>query len=119
MDDTIYFPAGEPVTVIRAGSYVDPASGETEGQDWDSPTETTYEFCAVGHGPSDESWMIGRNPADVVLTVYMPYDADVTRKDRVRVRGTVYDVNGDPFRWASPFTGDEEGTEVYLQERLG
>lgn len=118
-DGADWFPFGEPVDVGRAGVLVDPYSGEPEGEDWDNPTVTRYEFCAVGHGPSSEQLLVGRNPADIALVVYLPFAADVTTKDRVRVRGVVFDVYGDPFRWQSPFTGDQEGTELVLRAREG
>jgi hypothetical protein len=114
----IAFPNGETVKIIRAGVKTDPFSGE-ETEDWDNPTITPYDFCAVSHGPSSEDWLVGRNPVDIALTVFMPYAADVTVKDRAEVRGVVYDVYGDPFKWSSPFTADQPGTELALKARLG
>lgn len=108
------FPYGEEVQVIRAGMYLDPYSQE-EATDWQNPTETTYSNVAVGHGPSSESYLVSRNPLEIALTVYMPYDADVTAADKMRVRGITYDVAGQPFAWQSPFSGTQMGKVVDLK----
>lgn len=113
------FPYGEPVAVIRAGEIEDPYSGETE-LDWDNPTEIPYEHCGVDSrsvGENEEPLDLPhRRPVIDGLTIYGPPDMDVTAHDRMRVRGKVWQVHGDPEKPRSPFTGWEPGTTVRLRK---
>jgi hypothetical protein len=110
------FPAGETVTILTPGTKTDPFSGK-EVPDPAHPVEVDFPFCAVGMGPSDESWLVGRDLTKVALVVYMPYhNAGITSEDRARVRGVEYEVYGEPFDWQSPFDPEAPGgVEVALR----
>lgn len=114
----MFFGFGETVQVLRAGSKVDPFSGETTA-DWDHPVSTPFPRAAVASGESMEQWLVGRSPVDTVYTVFLPYGSDVTYEDRVVVRGETFDVNGDVAHWRNPFTGVEFGCVVPLKKRNG
>jgi len=53
------------------------------------------------------------------LTVFVPPGSDIIPRDQLRVRGIVYQVNGEPSVWNSPSTGRRAGIEVQLKSATG
>lgn len=51
--------------------------------------------------------------------LYLPFDTDIRRTDRVAVRGREWLVDGDPQRWRSPGTGRRAGCVVNLRSVRG
>lgn len=88
---------GEVVTVIRAGQsvvedrYGEPLPGADVERDepraWFAPTSTA------------EAVTSGEDRVITAAAVYWRRSVDVTAADRVRVRGVVYTVEGDPAVW--------------------
>lgn len=111
------FPAGETVTVVRAG-LVDDGYGN-EVSDWANATSTPYEGCAVAQGTRGSEVLADRNAVLSDLVVFMPPGADVAPTDRLEVRGREYEVVGEPFGWTSPFTGTAFGVVVYCNRVEG
>jgi hypothetical protein len=60
-----------------------------------------------------------RNAVVSAFTLYGPQDPDLTPQDRVRVRGEVYDVDGEVANWTNPFTGLEAGSVVQTKRVEG
>ena len=89
---------GETVQVLSAGASTDPYSGEPVA-DWSSPTEAPVEGVLCEPRPSGEPVQDARNAVTSGWTLYMPAGAVVTPQNRVRVRGVVYDVLGEPADW--------------------
>lgn len=90
---------GETVTRLRAGTTTDPYSGEPVA-DWATSTELDITTIVPAEPrPSSEPVQEARNAVTSGFTLYLPSDADVTARDRMRVRGRVYDVLGDPAVW--------------------
>lgn len=102
---------GETVTRIRR---------QKTGEDRDnepiySDTETAVSGAGVAWGPSEEPLLIAGNPVTVDATLYFwESSPDIKREDRIRVRGKVYEVAGDPADWRNPFTGWNAGLVVNL-----
>lgn len=89
----------ETVTRLRAGTTTDPYSNEPT-EDWDTATELDIETLAPAEPrPSGEPLQDARNQVVSGWTLYLPEGADVVRLDRMRVRGVVYSVLGDPASW--------------------
>lgn len=108
----------ETVTIRRAASVADPYSGQSTGLDWSAATDTEVTCLGFSPGGSADlsvSWRVG---ADTGPTVYLPAGTDVLSTDRVVVRGTVYEVDGVPQDWRSPYSGSRPGLSVTLR-RLG
>jgi head-tail adaptor len=90
---------GETVVILKPGTEEDPYSGETTTS-WANPTETpVLALVPPEPRPSSEPVMDARNAVTSGWTIYLPTGTDVTAGDRIRVRGTVYDVSGEPAAW--------------------
>jgi hypothetical protein len=107
------FPHGETVDVLTAGSVADPYSGEPS-EWWDTPTEESHEGVAVEPRPSQEPVQDARNAVTSGFTLYGLPAGSVTPANRVRVRGKVYDVLGEPSHWVQPMTGTDFGLVVQV-----
>jgi hypothetical protein len=69
-------------------------------EDWDAATERTVELQAPPEPrPSQEPTQDARNAVVSGWTLYLPAGDPITRKNRVRVRGEVYPVQGKPADW--------------------
>lgn len=79
-----------PSTTVSRGSTV---------YDWSNPDELEIPECSVQ--PSSTTLSQDGRVQGVTdgLTVYAPEDADVQAGDRIRYRGNVYTINGDPLLW--------------------
>lgn len=108
------FPHGETVTVLAGTPVVDPYSGEETGTDWDAPTSVDVTGVAVEPRPSGEPVQDARNAVTSGFTLYFPAGSVVTAANRVRVRGHVYSVIGEPADWRSPYTGWAPGIVVQV-----
>jgi hypothetical protein len=114
----VNFPHGESVAVLTAGTVTDPYSGETM-PDWSTATEVTIDGVAVEPRPSQEPVQDARNAVVSGYTLYLPAGAQIDAQARVRVRGEVYEVLGDPAAWRNPFTGWEPGVVMQVGRTEG
>ncbi len=83
----------ETVTVIRpvgSDAFGDPLAG--------TPAEFDVPGCLFAPGSSHEA-PFAASTVDTHGTVYAPTATDVKPTDRLRIRGTVYSVVGDPQDW--------------------
>lgn len=94
----------ETVTVIRSTQldvFGDPTPGDT--------VEFDVDGCLFAPGPSQEVG-IGTQQVDTDATIYGPVDMDVRSTDRIRARGQLFTVVGDPQQWSGA------GTVVVLRK---
>lgn len=90
---------GETVTVLSSGTATDPYSAELV-ESWEDPTEREVVTLAPAEPrPSLEPVQDARNAVVSGWTLYLPAGDPVTAQDRVRVRGQVYPVQGQPADW--------------------
>lgn len=95
------FPTPETVTVLTAGTTTDPYSGETV-EDWTTPTERDVTTIApLEPRPSSEPVQDARNALVSGWTLYLPSGDPITARNRVRVRGEEYPVQGQPADWGA------------------
>lgn len=115
---------GETVTVLRpdvgTDRYGDPV------KDWSDPTRIDLDGCAlapagVGTGGSGtrEDTAAGREGVVDGWDLFCPPGADITALDRVEARGQVYEVDGQPATWTSPYGGATGGVQVSLRRVEG
>lgn len=107
--------AGETVTRIRAGAspgddrYGDPIPG--------ADVETAIAGGFFAPGGTSEPVEVGRAPVISEPTVYFPHAwPDIAPTDRLRIRGDVYQVTGDPGDWRSPQGSTVGGLVVPLKK---
>lgn len=103
---SVYF--GETIVVLRSG----PSPGrDPRGQPLPGPvTEHSVAGCVVtprqalpNAGGEEQQ---GRDSVIGGWTVYAPPGTDMRTTDRVRIRGEVCEITGEPGDWGhSPFTG--------------
>ncbi|QCB93302.1 phage head completion protein [Cellulomonas shaoxiangyii] len=109
--------AGEIVVRLRdVATGVDP---------YGNPVETTTETAIPGaffapEQASRESTEVGRESVTIKPSLYFPKSwPDITARDRVRVRGREYAVDGEPADWRSPWGSSLGGLVVTLQRVEG
>lgn len=103
----MYAPAnGETVTIVRPG----PPSRDVYGNDVPGPAvETVVPGCGIAPrgstGAGSNEIVQGRDTVVVGLLLYAPSGTDIRATDKVRVAGVLYEVDGQPGAFRSPFTG--------------
>lgn len=117
------FAHGETVEVLSAGTTVDPYSGEPS-ESWaaEDVTEVVVDGVGVEPRPTSrgdaEPVQDARNAVSSGFTLYLP-EMPLTSRERVRVRGVVYNVLGEPSVWRNPFTGWAPGIVVQVDRTEG
>lgn len=92
----------ETVVRLRAGARTDRYSKQDVAADWATPAELPLATVApAAPTTSRESAEQGREAVVSGWTLYLEPGADVTERDRVRVRGLVYKVAGKPADWGA------------------
>jgi hypothetical protein len=107
-------PVGETVTLLRRVL----AGQDSDGNDEWSTVETDVAGCAVWPRGSSEL-VQGRDTVIVGLAILLPAGTAVAASDRLRVRGDLYEVDGQPGSWQSPFSGLSAGVQVALTRVTG
>jgi hypothetical protein len=114
-------PHGETITILRPGTPTRDAYGnDVPG----APTETVVPGCglsptSVGGGNQGAEILQARDTVITGLTLYAPTGTDLRATDRVLVDGALYDVDGPPGSFASPFTGSTGPVVAVLQQVEG
>ncbi|MFD1277461.1 hypothetical protein [Streptomyces kaempferi] len=109
-------PSGDDVTIVRPG----PPSEDVYGNDVPgAPTEIPVHGCALaprdGTGAGANELLQARDTVIVGLTLYAPYGTDIRATDQVRVAGELYEVDGQPGAFRSPFTSSTGPVVVALE----
>ena len=106
---------GETVVIIRSG----PPTQDDYGNDVPGAlVETAVAGCAVWPRTTSEDVQARQQVLEGV-SIVLPFGTDVLPTDRVRVRGVLYDVDGDPGEWQSALTGTKAGVQVDLTRVTG
>lgn len=97
---------GETITIVRPG----PPTRDVYGNDVPGlAAEIMVSGCGIapqgGSGSGSTEIVQGRDTVIVGLTLYAPAGTDIRATDRIRVAGVLYEVDGQPGRFRSPFTG--------------
>lgn len=108
---------GETVVRVRPGETTD-RYGATVA-DWANPDEADIEGCAFAPGDTSEDHSAGRVAVIAGPTLYAPPGADIAPHDRIEARGEVFEVDGVPADWRSPYTNRCHGLAVPLRRVTG
>ena len=110
------FAHGESVTILTAGTEVDPYSDDPVSS-WEvEPSEVVVTGVGVEPRPSDEPTQEARNAVVSGFTLYLPAGTEIGPQNRVVVRGGTYEVLGEAAVWRNPFTGWVPGVVVQVQK---
>lgn len=112
---------GETVVILRGTPVDDPYTNEPgTALSWASPERIEVPGCGVEVRLNvDRDGGNYSDPVFLGLRIFMPAGTDITARDRVEVRGEVYEVDGIPFEWRNPFTGWTPGVEVLVKRLEG
>lgn len=99
-------PHGDVVTIVRPG----PSTQDEYGNDKPGPPiEIPVTGCGIAPrdstGSGSNELTDARDTVITGLTLYAPYGTDIRATDRIRVGGELYEVEGLPGSFRSPFTG--------------
>jgi len=103
---------GEIVGRLRAGA---PTTDEYGTAIPGAEVEVPIPGAAFAPGGSTEPAQTGMARVVTAPTLYFTTSPDVLSSDRMRVRGLVYSVIGNPALWINPFTGATAGLVVELK----
>lgn len=104
------FAHGKTVTVLQTVTTKDDYGDSTS-----TVTEVPWGPCAVAPRSSTEQTDPHRPSVIVGLSIYGPPTVEIGPNDQVRIGGELYDVEGEPGDWQSPFTGWHPGLEVAVK----
>lgn len=108
------FPFGQAVTRRRGQTTT---SYGVARVDWSKPySDKAITGCAVAYGETEDVVAAGRAGVERDATLYAPYGADITARDRIVVGDDVFDIDGQLRPWRNPFTGTEFGLVAALKK---
>jgi len=103
----------ESVVRIRAPYTEDRYGNEASTRDWSLATEVTIDQCSVQPMIGLET-LVDRDARTTRWIFYGPAGIDVVPMDRIRHRGTTYEVQGDVRQWTGA-TGNLDNTQMELE----
>lgn len=106
---------GQSVTRLRRRMVTDPYSGLPTLADWSDPDRLTLTGVAIAPSSSTEDRSTDGNRVVRLMSLYADTDVDVQAEDRIDDGTSVWECDGDPMRWRSPFTGWKAGSETPLR----
>lgn len=87
-------------------------------RDWDNADRVDIAGCSIAPRTEGEDTDRGREGVVIGQVVRVPRAVDVLATDRLEVRGELYQVDGEPAHWRSPYT-NRQGTEILLRRVEG
>lgn len=113
------FAHGETVYVLAyLGDDVEDAHGNLVDA-WAAQPGVAIPGCAFDPGSSDEPTEANRNAVTASPRLFCEPGSVISAKDRIKVRGLVYEVIGDPADWRHPMVAWNPGIEVNLRRVTG
>ena len=107
---------GESVGVVRPTTSTDRYGNSSRS--YGSTATHTITGCAFDPGSSTED-NDGRTATITAPTLYCPPGANLLASDQVLVRGTRYEVDGEPATWRDPFGSAVGGVTATLRKVTG
>lgn len=105
----------ETISIVSEG-----VTGQDDwGNDVHGTTETPVEGCVIYPRTSTEAADGTRSQVVVGVTVLAPWGTEIGPHAKVRARGWVWDVVGEPGAWRSAITGNTGAVEIALQRTTG
>ena len=86
---------------------------------WSWPDEVPVAGAKVAPAAGEETGEPAREAVTVGLKVMLPAGVRIAPVDRMKVRGAIYHVIGEPGVWVNPWTSRETGVQVALERVEG
>ena len=104
---------------LRAGSVITVlhqiVTGQDEyGNDVFSTVSEVVQGCAISPGPTSEDFGATLEVFSTA-TLHVPAGTNIGFPDQVAFGGAIYQVDGTPIGWVSPFTGTGSMIEVKVR----
>jgi hypothetical protein len=111
----VKLPHGETITVRR------PSSPAATGPRGDPLPYTTHTVAGCAFAPRASTETVDRRDTVITgLTLFAPPDADIQPTDRIqRADGSLWEVDGEPGDWQTPWTGWHPGLEIAVKRVTG
>lgn len=109
---------GESVTILTPATTTNRYGRTTVDPDWGNATSTVVEGCLFAPTSTSED-NDGRTAVVTGARLYLPTGTAITAADRVTIRGTTYELDGDPSVWADPFGQGLDGIEAPVRKVTG
>lgn len=94
------------------GTGQDPKGNDVES--WAAPVDLG--IYAFNPGVSSEPFVSGHDARVVTEPcVYAPPSAQVSARDRLTVRGVLFEVDGDPLDFRNPYGSEMDGLQINLR----
>lgn len=110
------FPTGERVELVARILADEP---DADGNDVYTDETTPLSNVPVWPRGGGTELVQGQDTLITGLWALLPAGTDVSGIDAVRVRGLLYEVDGEPGVYGSPFTGLAPGVQVALTRITG
>lgn len=108
----------ESVVRIRPGQADDGYGGTTASWADDDVDRLTIDGCLIAPLTEAELVVGGRQGVMVGWTVYAPDGVDVAASDRLDIRGTEFDVDGEPADWSGGWEW-KPGVVIHVRRGTG
>ncbi|MCY0941907.1 phage head completion protein [Streptomyces antarcticus] len=89
----------DPVEVWRTATQT--KNAYTSRPDWDQAVKVWEGLADVQPDKAYESYSPARDQSQERLTAFVPYIAAVASGDRVKYKGHMYEVDGEPEQWGA------------------
>lgn len=86
-------------------------------ESWADPV--SLGIYAFNPGTTSEPFLPGHDRAVTEPAIYVPTGTVINPRDRVTVRGTVYEVDGETLDFRNPIDSSMDGCQVNLKEVSG
>lgn len=106
---------GEPIIIKRRT-----ANGvDSHGNPTFATQDIVLRHALIAIGTTSESMDPERTAYDAKVTIYVPRGTDIQEGDRFLIRNSLWEKDGSPEEWVSPFPSGSDGVVVPLRRRRG
>lgn len=112
------FDAGRTIGIRRFKADAQDSRGNKVDA-WEAPVPSSGWAIAFSPSSTEPATPDAVEAVAIPVTLYGPFDAQITARDRVVVDGKVYEVEGEVARWHNAHTGQRPGCVVTAIRKEG
>lgn len=112
------------MSLIQGGEPIILKRRSVDGTDaYGNPVFETQDIvlrhALIAIGTTSESLDPERDAYDAKVTIYLPRGTEIQEGDRFLIRNSLWEKDGSPQEWISPFPAGSDGVVVPLRRRRG